>query len=195
VGSKKADRRSGPARRQRARRLGLALTRPPCGDARVVCEGFDRDAGIEPVVAAQVRGVARQLAKLGAEVVEVSVPEHLRSGLIAYAIYLEGMAALMAAGGNGYQWRGRYWPELASFLNSVLPKRAEDLSDQLKLVLACGSHLQTRNRGAVYARAVNQQPALTAAYDRVLSTVDCLLMPTCPTLPHPVEPELSTYDG
>ncbi|HEY1854509.1 MAG TPA: amidase family protein [Solirubrobacterales bacterium] len=160
----------------------------------VLAEGFGQGAGVDATVADRVRRVTGTLAQLGAHVVEVSVAEHLHAGPIAYAIYMEGMAALMSAGGNGYQWRGRYWPELASFMATAIPERSEDLSDQLKLVLACGSYLQSQTRGAAYARAVNRQPVLTAAYDRALSSVDYLVMPTCPSLPYPIDPTLSIYE-
>src|SRR5207244_2662933 len=50
-----------------------------------VAEGFAEAAGVEAVTAAAVRAAAERLRELGAEVVDVSLPEHLQAGGIAFA--------------------------------------------------------------------------------------------------------------
>ncbi len=157
----------------------------------VLQEGFSEDVGIEPATEAATRGAIESLAELGADLVEVSVPQHLGAGPIAFSLYMEGMTSLMAAGGNGNQWRGRYWPELALALAAGFRDFADDLSDQMKLTLICGTHLRRRYLGAAYAMAQNRVPWLRAAYDRALDEVDVLVLPTCPVRPHRVDPDLS----
>ena len=156
----------------------------------VVPEGFDEAVGIEQEVAEATRGAIERLRELGAEVCELSVPEHLQAGGIAFVGFVEGMTALVGAGGNGYHWTGAYWPELALALREGLAAFGDELSPQMKLTLICGSHLRQRYRGALYAKAQNLRPALRAGYDRALGEVDYLVMPTTPGLPHVDDPTL-----
>ena len=160
----------------------------------LVAEGFSPEIGTDPAVADAVRGAAARFGELGADVRELSLPEHLTAAALAFAGFIEGMTALMTGGGNGYAWAGRYWPELAEALGEGLRERADLLSPQMKVVLIVGEHLRRRHSGAVYARGQNLRPALVAAYDSALEEVDLLLMPTTPGPPHPVAPELSVRD-
>jgi amidase len=156
----------------------------------VVGEGFGEAVGAEPGVVAAVRGVADQLRELGAEVHDVSIPDHETAGAIAFAGFIEGMTALLTGGGNGYHWRGRYWPELAEALAAAVRDRSEKLSPQIKVTLMLGTHLRREHAGGVYARAQNARPGLVAAYDRALADADVLLMPTTPGVAHRHEPEM-----
>jgi amidase len=159
----------------------------------VVSEGSGEAVGTDPAVAVALRGVAERLRGLGAEVVDVSVPEHETAGAVAFAGFIEGMTALLTGGGNGYAWRGRYWPELADRMAVVLREHSGSLAYQIKVTLMLGLHLRRLRAGGVYARAQNQRPRLVAAYDRALDGVDCLLMPTTPGLPHQVDPDLGLH--
>ena len=85
------------------------------------------------------------------------------------------MTALMTSGGNGIGWRGRYWEELAPAIVAGLRERGNELSPQVKTVLAAGVHLREHLGGAPYARAQNLRPWLRAAYDRALDDIDVLL--------------------
>lgn len=160
----------------------------------VVGEGFGEAVGAEPAVAEAVRAVAEQLRELGADVRDVAVPEHETAGAIAFAGFIEGMTALLTGGGNGYHWRGRYWPEIADALAAAVRERAGGLSPQIKLALMLGLHLRREHAGSVYARAQNARPGLSAAYDRALADVDCLLMPTTPGVAHVHDPAMPIHD-
>src|SRR5207237_7873118 len=105
-------------------------------------------------------------------------------GRRAFAGCVEGRTALARGGGNGWHWKGRYWPELARGLGEGLTMHANELPPQVKLTLICGAHLRRHYFGSYYARAQNLRPGLTAAYDRVLGEVDFLLMPTTPGRAH-----------
>jgi amidase len=156
----------------------------------VVAEGFSEDVAIQPAVADAVRATIDRLAELGAEVTEVSVPEHLRGGGIAFTGFMEGMTALVTAGGNGMGWKGRYWPELSRAFAQGLKGYGDELSDQVKLTLIVGSHMRRQYHGEVYARSHNLHAWLRAGYDRALEGLDLLVMPTSPAVPHVVDPEL-----
>jgi amidase len=150
----------------------------------LVAQGFRDSSAEEETVSAAVREAAERLAELGADLRESSIPAHLEAGGIAFAGYVEGMTALMAGGGNGFHWTGRYAPDLAVALRRGLAEHGAELSPQVKLVLAVGTHLRRAYLGEIYAKAQNLRPWLRAAYDRALEDVDLLLMPTTPGLPH-----------
>jgi amidase len=160
----------------------------------VVTEGFGEEVAADPAVTDAVRAAIARFEELGAAVREVSVPEHLQAGGVAFATFIEGMTALVEGGGNGFHWPGRYAPDLARALDEGLARRGDELPPQVKVVLVVGGHLRERYRGAVYARAQNMRPRLRAGYDRALRDVDALILPTTPGPPHPVEPSLSIAD-
>ncbi|WP_131735663.1 amidase family protein [Actinomadura roseirufa] len=150
----------------------------------VVRQGLD---GATPPVADALRRTVRNLRDLGAAVTEVDLPEHAEAGPLAFGTTVEGMAALFEAGGNGYQWSGRYWPELAARIHAAWPDQAANLGPAAKAVLIAGSHLRAAHRGERYATAQNGRPRLVAAYERALDGLDALVLPTTPGLPHPVD--------
>lgn len=157
----------------------------------VLKEGFDAEImGVDEQTRQATRAAIERLADLGAEIREVSVPEHLQSAGIGFTGFLEGMGGLMAAGGNGFGARGAYSPELARAITSGLRTYGDELSDQVKLALVYATHMRETYGGAVYATARTLHGELRAAYDRAFADVDVLALPTMPTPPHPVEPSV-----
>jgi amidase len=161
----------------------------------VVAEGFGEGVGAEPATVEAVRETIGRLEGLGAQALELSLPEHLQAGGISFAGFVEGMYDLCTSGGNGFGWPGRYWEELAPALAGGLREHAQDLSAQMKTALVLGRYLRDRYAGWYYARAQNLRPWLRAAYERALEGVDVLLMPTTPWRAHEIDvPELSLSD-
>lgn len=160
----------------------------------VLTEGFDAAAGTDEQTRRAVRDTIDRLVQLGAQAIEVSVPEHLQGGSIAFTGFLEGMGALIAGGGNGFAHRGTYSPELARAITSGLKAYADELSPQVKLALVYASHMRRRYGGAVYAHARELNGWLRAGYDRALAEVDVLVLPTTPTPPHPLAPTTRIVD-
>ena len=156
----------------------------------VVEEGFSDEVGAQGEVVEAVEAVVERLEELGANVHRLSLPEHLTGGGIAFAGFVEGMTDLLTSGGNGYAWKGRYWPELAEALGPGLRNHAGELSAQVKITLLLGAHLRRERFGALYAKAQNLRPWLRAAFDRALVGVDALLLPTTPGLPHAINFDL-----
>ena len=176
-----------------------AVDRAPedLGGARigVVMEGLGDRVGVRPEVADAVGEAIESLRALGAYVTDVSIPEHLLGETITLASSMEGMAALIAGGGNGYHWHGEYWPELATALEEGLAASAGELSAQVKLILLFGTHVQRAHLGAYYAKAQNIRSVLREGYDRALVDVDVDVMPTTPGTPHRYEPDLSISEN
>jgi amidase len=160
----------------------------------VVDEGFSEEVGAQPPVIEAVKDAVGRFETLGAAVRRISLPEHVQGGGIAFAGFIEGMTDLIASGGNGRGWAGRYWPELSTALGPGLRESAQELSAQMKITLILGSYLRREYSGALYAKAQNLRPWQTRGYDRALADVDVLLMPTMPGPPHENDPSLPLAD-
>jgi amidase len=160
----------------------------------VVGQSFSESVGTEPETADAVRAIVEQLRELGAEPIEVSLPEHLQAAGIAFIGFVEGMANLMESGGNGFGWAGRYWDDLPPALAAGLRSHAGDLSPQMQIALIAGRDLRRQYGGALYAKAQNLKPWLRAAHDRALADVDALLMPTTPWRAHVIDPAMPVAD-
>ncbi len=155
----------------------------------VVAEGFSEAVGAEPATVEAVEATVERLRGLGAEPVDVSLPEHLQAGGIAFIGFVEGITNLMETGGNGYAWPGRYSQDIAPALQAGLREHAQELSPQMKVAPIAGRWLRGRYAGALYAKAQNLRPWLRAAYDRALEDVDALVLPTTPWRAHELAPE------
>lgn len=178
--------------RQRDVRVGDYASQLDAGAAGlrvgILGEGFGWPES-EPDVDDVVRAAARRFATLGAEVVDVSVPEHLDAPAIAGAIYQEGTVNVFDLGGLVPGARGHHSVEHLDFFSRAWGERAADLPDLVKVSILLGHWASTRYGRRYYAKAVNLTRTLAAAYDRALARVDVLVLPTtvrkAPTLPEP----------
>jgi amidase len=152
-------------------------------------EGFEQ-ADMEPDVAAAARGAVEALRAHGAEVTEVSVPEHGAGGPIAWGLFAEAVAALWLCNGTGYHWQGAYDPAMSIAFGTALRDHGDALSPQGKLEIMVGAYLREAYHGRYYAKAQNLRAWLRAAYDRALQAVDVLAMPTSPVKAHRYEADL-----
>ncbi len=159
----------------------------------VLKEGFAEP--IEPAVHDGVRAAVEALRERGAEIVEVSVPEHQEVLTAAGALQLEGFRAARAAGPFGTGAHGFYPGTLTAALERAWSEHADQMAGYLKLSWVLGELSRRNFHGAVYAKAQNVRPAYTRAYDRALEQVDVLAMPTCPIVAPPVPEPVSYADG
>jgi amidase len=153
----------------------------------VVKEGFALP-NMEPDVADKVHAAAATLKGLGADVVDISLPEHSIGPAIWTPVALEGLQAQMMIGnGMGFNWKGLYTTSLLD-AHAAWKDRADELSDSLKISMFIGQYFLTHYRGYYYAKAQNLARMLTAAYDGALAKYDLLLMPTLPVKATPLPP-------
>jgi amidase len=130
----------------------------------VVGQGFAL-ANMEPEVAAKVRAGAEVLSGLGADVFEISVPEHAIGAAIWTPVALEGLQAQMMLGnGMGFNWKGLYTTTLLD-AHAAWRERADELSDSLKISMLAAQYFLTHYRGFYYAKAQNLARMLRGAYD------------------------------
>jgi amidase len=93
----------------------------------------------------------------------------------------------MKGNGMGTNWRGLYNTTLLD-AHSGWHRRADELSDSLKITMLLGQYFTKHYRGHFYAKAQNLNRKLRAAYDAALNSCDLLLMPTLPMKATPLPP-------
>ncbi|MBS0448933.1 MAG: amidase [Proteobacteria bacterium] len=151
----------------------------------IVKEGFGWPQSMAEVDA-KVRAAADRLARLGAVVSEVSIPMHAAGPAIWLPIAAEGATQqMMKDNGYGLNYKGLYDTALIDYHNGW-KKRADELSETLKITMVLGEYFIQNYCGHFYGKAQNLNRQLKAAYDGALSDFDLLLMPTLPLTATPL---------
>jgi amidase len=140
------------------------------------------------------RAAVEKLRELGATVVEISIPEHTVGGSIIFGAMVESVATTLSSFGDGYHWSGAHSVETRTAVGKGLAAHGAEMPPAYRVSAALGELLRTRYFGTVYAQAQNAIPAVRAAYDAALETVDAIIMPTTPTTAMERTPEASMYD-
>ncbi|XP_070558594.1 amidase-like isoform X2 [Ptychodera flava] len=156
----------------------------------IVKEGFGQQNSEEDVDR-MVKNAALQMTTVGAEVDEISIPEHTLGNALFAAIAFEGGADMMMKGcGAGSQYRGFYPSSTVNALHRGYRTRINDMSHILKAILLFGDYLKQEYGGYFYAKAQNISLDLTKAFDKTFEDYDVLVMPTIPFK----APKLPTQD-
>ena len=142
----------------------------------VLEEGFD-DA--ESDVRNLVMAAVDVLAKAGADVSKVSIPEHRTIGSALAALTNEGALAVFKTGFFGAFTRTYYPASIIAAINKMWDSNADLLTPRSKLSLINGELSRRNYHGRVYSKAQNVRPTYIKAYDSTLANVDILVMPTC----------------
>tara|TARA_B100000686_G_scaffold204032_1_gene210808 strand:- start:412 stop:1908 length:1497 start_codon:yes stop_codon:yes gene_type:complete len=151
----------------------------------VLQEGFGWEHG-EADVDAAVKSAARKLKKLGLEVAEVSIPLHRRGWQIWIGFAVEGYLKNMVYGnGLGTGHGGLFVTSLNDRLRAWR-QHVNEFSPGLKFGMLLGEYLNRNYCGHYYGKSINLSRRLAADYDRALSEVDVLLMPTAPQKAKPL---------
>jgi len=158
----------------------------------VVAEGFTGDT--DPGVEQRVQEAAAGLAKRGAQVETISIPEHVWIGSAGVPLLILGGFELVRGGG------------FATHANLPVPfglpeafsrwhDQADTMPVNVKAMLLGGAIVDAGNGRALYAKALRLRAAATAIYDRAMKNLDALLMPTTPVpAPKLPAPEASAYE-
>jgi amidase len=142
----------------------------------VVQEGFD-EAEVE--VRDLVMAAVDVLARAGAKVSNVCIPEHKQVRAAQTALTGEGGLAVFKTGFFGAFTRTYYPASLIASINQMSASHADVLSPRSKMSLIAGEISRRNYNGRVYAKAQNVRPTYIKAYDTALMDVDVLVMPTC----------------
>jgi amidase len=142
----------------------------------VLQEGFDEAEG---AVRDLVMAAVDVLAQAGADVSEVSIPEHHAIRMAQAALTAEGALAVFNTGFFGAFTRTYYPASLIADINKMWASHADLLAPRSKLSLIAAKLNRRNYHGRVYAKAQNMRPTYIQAYDAALANVDVLVMPTC----------------
>jgi amidase len=142
----------------------------------VLQEGFD-EAEVE--VRELVMAAVDVLARTGADVSEVSIPEHHTIRTAQAALSAEGALAVFNTGFFGAFTRTYYPASLIAAINKMWASHTDLLAPRTKLSLITAELSRRTYHGRVYAKAQNVRPTYIKAYDAALANVDVLVMPTC----------------
>jgi amidase len=155
--------------------------------AGVVREGFGIPGLSQPQVDTTVRAAITRLGEAGMTVDEVSVPWHRHAMHVWNVIATDGVAAQMIDGnGYGYNWDGRYDPELIAYYGRQRREVADAWSETVKMAALAGRYSIEEYQARHYAMARNLVPRVRAAYDEALASFDVLVMPTLPIVATPL---------
>jgi amidase len=157
----------------------------------VVDEGFDD--GTEPDVRDAVLEAVDVLARAGAVVSKVSLPEHRTVRRAAAALGPEGARSIFDGGFTGGYARTYYPTKLVASVMKMNRHGAGALPARTKMSLLTSEYSRRNFHGAVYAKAHNVRTAFIAAVDAALIEHDVLVMPTSPTVAKPWEPPSGPY--
>jgi amidase len=153
----------------------------------VVREGFGIPGLSQPQVDTTVRAAITRLGEAGLAVDEVSVPWHRHAMHVWNVIATDGVAAQMIDGnGYGYNWDGRYDPELIAYYGRQRREVADAWSETVKMAALAGRYSIEEYQARHYAMARNLVPRVRAAYDEALASYDVLVMPTLPIVATPL---------
>ena len=142
----------------------------------VLQEGFnDAEVDVRDLVMAAVD----VLAQAGADISEVSIPEHHAIRTAQAALTGEGALALFKTGFFGAFTRTYYPASIIAAINKLWASQADVLAPRSKLALIAAELSRRNYHGRAYAKAQNARPTYIKAYDAALADVDVLVMPTC----------------
>ena len=142
----------------------------------VLKEGFDdAEADVRDLVMAAVN----VLAEAGADISNVSVPEHHAIGAAQAALTGEGALAIFKTGFFGAFSRTYDPASIITTINKMWESKADVLTPRSKVSLIAAELSRRNYHGQVYAKAQNVRPTYIKAYDDALANVDVLVMPTC----------------
>ncbi|MCU1500908.1 MAG: hypothetical protein JWM12_262, partial [Ilumatobacteraceae bacterium] len=143
---------------------------------------------IQPEVAEAVLEAIRVLERAGAEVTKVSVPEHAQMDALYQTLSLEGCRALFDAGFYGVGHNTYYPQATITAVGRLWHDSTDVLPARTKLDHIAAEFVRRTYHGGAYAKAQNAKAGFVAAFNRALSEVDVLALPTIREVAPTVEP-------
>lgn len=136
-------------------------------------------SGVDAEILRQVKEVAKKLQQLGADVVEVSLPNS-EQALSVYYVIMPSEASSNLARYDGIRFGKRHSGK--DVLDIYLKTRAAGFGDEPKRRIVLGTYaLSTGYYEAFYQQAVAARQAVRQDFDNVFKRVDLLIAPTTPT--------------
>ena len=135
--------------------------------------------GMNEEVEKSVRDTIKKLEKLGAEIIETSLPMSKYS-LAIYYILMPAEVSSNLARYDGVRYG--YRAEAGNLLEMYLKTRNQGFGDEVRRRIILGTYvLSSGYYDAYYRKAGEIRRLIKEDFDRVFNDVDCLITPTSPT--------------
>jgi aspartyl-tRNA(Asn)/glutamyl-tRNA(Gln) amidotransferase subunit A len=135
--------------------------------------------GLDKKVEAVVRQSIEKVKKLGAEIVEVSLP-CVKSSLAIYYILMPAEVSSNLARFDGVRFG--YRSDSENLLEMYLKTRREGFGDEVRRRIFLGTYvLSSGYYDSYYKKAQQVRRLIKNDFDKVFQEVDCLITPTAPT--------------
>jgi len=136
--------------------------------------------GVQPAVGMRVREAAEQLAGLGAEIGEISLPS-FRYALSAYYLIAPAECSSNLARYDGVRW-GLRTPDARDVVDMNVRTRTAGFGDEVKRRIMLGTYaLSAGYYDAYYGKAQQVRTLVIRDFDKAYERFDVLLGPTSPT--------------
>jgi aspartyl-tRNA(Asn)/glutamyl-tRNA(Gln) amidotransferase subunit A len=159
----------------------LANIEKPIDGLRIgVVKEYQQLAGLDPQVKAAVDEAIETYRKLGAKVVEVSLPNSAY-GIAAYYVIAPCEASSNLARYDGVHYGHRTADEIHDIVELFSKSRAEGFGDEVKRRIMIGTYaLSSGYYDAYYLRAQRVRAKIKQDFDRAFAQCDVVLTPTSP---------------
>jgi aspartyl-tRNA(Asn)/glutamyl-tRNA(Gln) amidotransferase subunit A len=136
--------------------------------------------GVHPAVGMRVREAAEQLAGMGAEIGEISLPS-FRYALSAYYLIAPAECSSNLARYDGVRW-GLRTPDARDVVDMNVRSRTAGFGDEVKRRIMLGTYaLSAGYYDAYYGKAQQVRTLVIRDFDKAYEKFDVLLGPTSPT--------------
>jgi amidase len=157
----------------------------------IIAEALEPIGSTPDVLSAFESGV-KQLAALGAQVREVSVPLWGMSGAMLTGALTTGLYAMTTSYGLGYGHLGRVDPAVLAANGAQMQLQADELPWMLKTQLVLSEYLRDAYQLVPVAKAHNLRLELRRQISALFDEVDVLVTPTTPEVAFELLDERST---
>jgi len=160
----------------------LSTVNQPVKGLRIgIAKEFNLTAGMDPQVTRAVAEAVEQYRKLGAEIVDVSLP-HTEYGIAAYYVIAPCEASSNLARYDGVHFGHRTKEPVKDIIELFSKSRAEGFGEEVQRRIMIGTYaLSSGYYDAYYVRALKVRTLIKKDFDDAFEKCDVILCPTSPT--------------
>lgn len=146
--------------------------------------------GIDPEVEAAVKNGVKELEKLGAEVVEISLP-NTDYAISTYYLIAPAEAATNLARYDGVSY-GERAEDAADLVEMMTKTRTQYLGEEVKRRIMIGNYaLSAGYYDAYYLKALKVRRLVKEDYDKAFKDVDVIICPAAPSVAYKIGEKIS----
>ncbi|MGA3068395.1 MAG: Asp-tRNA(Asn)/Glu-tRNA(Gln) amidotransferase subunit GatA [Tepidisphaeraceae bacterium] len=160
----------------------LAQIDQPVPNLRIgIAREYQLTAGLDPQVKSAVDAAIQLYKKLGATIVDVSLP-HTEYGIAAYYVIAPCEASSNLARYDGVHFGHRTKEPVKDIIELFSKSRAEGFGEEVQRRIMIGTYaLSSGYYDAYYLRALKIRALIKQDFDRAFQKCDVILCPTSPT--------------